>query len=187
MDPHEEYINGLGQTIYNQNKEVGWWDDPDRCLFTCLQLISTEIAEATEGDRKNLMDDHLPEHKMEEVELADALIRTLDFGAHLGIQYNFEIANIDSWCTVIAPAGKQHLGLNKHVIAVAELMALFVDDPDLDKILKPCYSSLVINIIQVAHNRGFELYQAVEDKIEYNFNRADHKRENREKENGKKY
>ena len=53
-------INELAKRIYEQNKAVGWWDDPNRCLFTTRQLIITEIAEATEGFRKNQQDDHLP-------------------------------------------------------------------------------------------------------------------------------
>jgi len=42
-------------------------------------LIVSEIAEAMEGERKNLMDDKLPHRKMAEVELADALIRIFDY------------------------------------------------------------------------------------------------------------
>jgi NTP pyrophosphatase (non-canonical NTP hydrolase) len=46
-------------------------------------LIHSEITEAFEGERKNLMDDHLPHRKMVEVELADALIRIFDYaGEH---------------------------------------------------------------------------------------------------------
>lgn len=48
-----------------------------------LMLIVSEIAEAMEGVRKDIMDDKLPHRKMEEVELADALIRIFDYaGAH---------------------------------------------------------------------------------------------------------
>ncbi len=48
-----------------------------------LMLIVSEIAEAMEGVRKDSMDDKLPHRKMEEVELADALIRIFDYaGAH---------------------------------------------------------------------------------------------------------
>jgi NTP pyrophosphatase (non-canonical NTP hydrolase) len=43
-----------------------------------LLLIVTEIAEACEGDRKNMMDDKLPHRPMREVELADAAIRIFD-------------------------------------------------------------------------------------------------------------
>lgn len=48
-----------------------------------LMLIVSELAEAMEGHRKDLMDDHLPTRKMFEVELADAAIRLFDLaGAH---------------------------------------------------------------------------------------------------------
>lgn len=48
-----------------------------------LMLTVSELAEAMEGDRKDLMDDHLPHRKMLEVELADAAIRLFDLaGKH---------------------------------------------------------------------------------------------------------
>lgn len=47
-------------------------------------LIVTEIAEAFEGERKNLMDDKLPHRRMPEVELADALIRIFDYAGEHG-------------------------------------------------------------------------------------------------------
>lgn len=43
-----------------------------------LMLAVTELAEAMEGDRKNLMDDKLPHRKMFEVEIADVIIRAMD-------------------------------------------------------------------------------------------------------------
>lgn len=67
----------------------GWWHDIntgerlDRNKGELLMLIVTEISEAMEAERKNLMDKHLPERKAVEVELADALIRIFDYaGAH---------------------------------------------------------------------------------------------------------
>ncbi len=46
-------------------------------------LIHSEISEALEGHRKDLMDDKLTHRKMFEVELVDALIRIFDLaGAH---------------------------------------------------------------------------------------------------------
>lgn len=50
-----------------------------------LCLIHSEISEALEGYRKNLMDTHLPQRKMIEVELADAVIRILDTAAGMGL------------------------------------------------------------------------------------------------------
>lgn len=47
-------------------------------------LIVSEVAEAMEGERKNLMDDHLPHRGMAEVELVDAVIRILDYCGGFG-------------------------------------------------------------------------------------------------------
>ena len=69
----------------------GWWNDlhtgadlrPTANKGQSLMLIVTELAEAFEGIRRNIMDDKLPHRKMEEVELADACIRIFDYcGAH---------------------------------------------------------------------------------------------------------
>jgi NTP pyrophosphatase (non-canonical NTP hydrolase) len=43
-----------------------------------LCLTHSELSEAMEGFRKNLMDDKLPHRKMFEVELADTVIRIMD-------------------------------------------------------------------------------------------------------------
>lgn len=51
-------------------------------------LVVSEVAEAMEGERKNLMDDHIPHRKMAEVELADALIRIFDYAGGFG--YNLQ-------------------------------------------------------------------------------------------------
>jgi NTP pyrophosphatase (non-canonical NTP hydrolase) len=48
-----------------------------------IALMHSELSEAFEGWRKNKQDDHLPHRKSVEVELADAVIRILDFaGEH---------------------------------------------------------------------------------------------------------
>ena len=76
-------LNDLARAINLQNKN--WWIDLEtelpikRNKGELLCLIHSEISEAMEGVRKNLMDDHLPHRKMEEVELADAIIRILDY------------------------------------------------------------------------------------------------------------
>lgn len=57
-----------------------------RCLFSNkLALIHSELSEALEADRKNLMDSHLPNRHGTEVELADAAIRLFDLAGAYGM------------------------------------------------------------------------------------------------------
>ena len=68
------------------SESINWWTDNQGkdirenplTFSNKLMLIVSEIAEAMEGDRKDLMDDKLPHRKMREVELADAVIRIFD-------------------------------------------------------------------------------------------------------------
>lgn len=108
-------INQIADQIYQNNRAVGWWDKP-RNKGEVIALMHSELSECLEGVRKDSMDDHLPHRKMEEVELADAVIRIFDYAAGF----------------------------------------------------------------------GWNLGNAMVEKLEYNKNRADHKRENREKPGGKK-
>lgn len=50
-----------------------------------MMLMVSEIAEAMEGCRKNLPDDKLPHRSMEEVELADLIIRLFDYAGGFGL------------------------------------------------------------------------------------------------------
>ena len=108
-------VNAIADQIYQNNKAVGWWDK-ERNKGEVIALMHSELSECLEGVRKDSMDDHLPHRKMEEVELADAVIRIFDYAAGF----------------------------------------------------------------------GWDLGGAMVEKLEYNKNRADHKRENREKPGGKK-
>jgi NTP pyrophosphatase (non-canonical NTP hydrolase) len=82
-------INALVRSTHDANKT--WWVDIDtgehlaRNVGELLMLITSELAEAMEGHRKNLQDDKLPHRQMIEVELADALIRLLDMAGGLGL------------------------------------------------------------------------------------------------------
>lgn len=79
------FIRCLSNTIGFFNKK--WWHDLETgkkiritndVVLAKIALIHSELSEAVEGQRKNLMDDHLKHRKMIEVELADSIIRTLD-------------------------------------------------------------------------------------------------------------
>lgn len=77
-------INTLSDQIYFANVKAGWYKDPitrrkiKRDPMVMMMLIVTEVAEAAEGWRKGLKDDHLPHRTMFEVEMADVLVRVFD-------------------------------------------------------------------------------------------------------------
>jgi len=72
----------------------GWWDTNgcERSIPELLMLCVSELAEAMEGDRCNLMDQHLPNRKSFEVELADTVIRIFDMAGGLSIDLPGAIA-----------------------------------------------------------------------------------------------
>jgi hypothetical protein len=88
-------VDNLVLACHGAAKDSGWWtnlktgeDLTQTGNFNVAEklcLIHSEISEAMEGDRKNLMDDKLPHRPMLEVELADALIRIADLAGAKGL------------------------------------------------------------------------------------------------------
>lgn len=89
-DVWKNSIKELQDYCHNQSLKAGWWTDIrtgfriERNRAELLMLIVSEISEAMEGERKDLMDDKLPHRKMAEVELADAVIRIFDYSGGFG-------------------------------------------------------------------------------------------------------
>lgn len=75
------------QVAHAKAVESGWWTNLDtgedlhgkRNVAEILCLIHSEVSEAMEGARTNKMDNKLPHRPAVEVEMADAVIRILDF------------------------------------------------------------------------------------------------------------
>lgn len=91
LDLFQLSLNTASEQIHSAQVKAGWYKDPvtrrkiDRNVMEMLMLITTEVAEAAEGYRKNLMDDKLPHRSMLEVELADVLIRVFDLAGYKGL------------------------------------------------------------------------------------------------------
>ena len=81
-------IHGIQGLCHGLAHQSGWWKGVDETDMnvraTKLCLVHSEISEALEGARKGLMDDHLPNRRMEEVELDDAIIRIFDYAETQG-------------------------------------------------------------------------------------------------------
>lgn len=84
-------IREVAALCHTEAVNAGWWNDPvtgaalPANVPIKLMLIVSEIAEAMEADRKDLMDDKLPRRKGIEVELADAVIRIFDLAGRLDL------------------------------------------------------------------------------------------------------
>lgn len=76
-------FNALAAQVHLDNER--WWRDPhtgeriSRNKGEMIALMHSELSEMLEGVRKGKMDDHLPHRAAEEVELADLIIRVLDY------------------------------------------------------------------------------------------------------------
>jgi len=70
-------LTNIQNKLHGQARTMGW-HNKEREVGTLIALCHSELSEALEGARKDLMDDHLKERKMLEVELADCIIRILD-------------------------------------------------------------------------------------------------------------
>lgn len=98
-----EGLNQSAQTIFQNNKEKGFWDK-ERNVGELLMLVVSELGEAMEAHRRgNFTPDlfkgsfHTPvsfEANIKDTfedEIADAVIRLLDLSAGLGIDLEWHI------------------------------------------------------------------------------------------------
>lgn len=188
VETSSELLNKYAQHIHLLNHR--WWYDESGVKLNLnfgerMQLILSEISEAMEGHRKDLMDDHLPQYKMLHAELADGVIRILDcVGAYNWIinygRIDFLISREE---TNIAA---RLLNLSDFVIRLAHVV---VDNNDPRSWLK---GDLVWNFIDqsidIANNSSCpDFWQVVYDKLCYNQTRADHQYAARKLPGGKKF
>lgn len=172
-------LTELADEIHAQNLAAGWWDpwleDKTKRHETAMMLVISEIAEAMEGHRKGLMDDHLPNEKMFDVELADAMIRLLDLAG----AFKVDLITYDML---------DGLTLIPNTITIPE--QLFGICFAVTYVSGDCRLNVrfaIMCVIAVAHHNGVDLWRLVDEKRAYNAHRADHKRENREAAGGKKF
>ena len=83
-DIFTDSFNLKGVQVHGNARAHGWWEEP-REDGTLIALIMSEAAEALEALRKgNKPDEHCPQFKGVEVELADVVIRIMDMAEARG-------------------------------------------------------------------------------------------------------
>lgn len=163
-------LNELAKRVHAAN--IKWWQDPktgqpiERNRFELLALAISEVCEALEGERKNLMDDHLPHRKMVEVEMADAYIRLLDFAGGFRIELFPLQFSTDR---ITANKGEAMFNL---IYMIGQPHSL-------------SYCLAYIEVYCVKH--GYDLEGALEEKLAYNAKRADHTHAARLAAGGKRF
>lgn len=194
-----ENPNTLRDAIYNHNVKAGWWDEPVRPDGTTIALIHSEISESWGGFQMDTPDDHLPQYQNAVVELADAAIRIYDFFGHK--KWDLEKA-LDAVYSLRANQhvptfervnfAQYYMDIHYHVSAGLEgvrknqTMQISMANEDIMDVAA-FELAIALDMIYGCRQWGWPLDEAIGDKRAYNANRADHKRENRAKDDGKKF
>jgi hypothetical protein len=173
----------LQNSIHQQNREMGWWDKP-RSFATMVCLFHSELSEAMEGDRKNLMDDHLPQYPMFQVEIADFVIRCLDYLGSVG----FDEYDSEMWSNAEV-TGKDDIGLIAllHALVSSAYIQVQEREDENDNSYTFELSDAVSAAFRYCDLFSIPLETIINEKVAYNKNRVDHQRAARAAENGKKY
>lgn len=173
---NETEFKEIYATIYETNKK--WWHDLvtgkklERSKETCMMLIITELAEAAEGVRKDRMDDHLPHRTMEETELADAYIRTIDYIQGFGFEYDRDMINRRKKSDTLTRENKMD--------------ELYFLCNAVDLYIQGAITCFIVELELYCEAFNLDLWGAMKEKLEYNKTRKDHTKEARLAAGGKK-
>jgi len=169
-------LNELSKQVHSAH--IKWWQDPatgqpiQRNQFELLALAISELSEMLEGVRKNLMDDHLPNRRMEEVEAADFAIRILDFAG------GFKLELVE----IAAPSPELlHPNKGQAIFFITHYLTKFPTE----QAYALSYSLFLIRSYCAQH--GLDLEGAMTEKLAFNAQREDHKHKARLIAGGKRF
>jgi hypothetical protein len=172
-------LNEQAKIIHAGNAK--WWTDINtgepikRNKKELLALVISELIEALEGERKNLMDDHLPHRKMAEVEMADAYIRLLDYAGGFGL--DLPVLGFGR-----EPEENKGESIFNLFSCVREI-GVSIDEADEAYFV----SFSIASIYEYCKKHGYDLDGAIAEKLYYNSHRKDHTHEARKQAGGKQF
>lgn len=195
------YLDAMAARIHAGNINAGWWTNirtgesllgvdengvARRNFGELLMLVVSELAEAAEGAEGGLMDDKLTHRRMFEVELGDFIIRVLDIAGsrdfQIGSDYdNAALLNFGGGYDTCSTVNDFLMRMVRYVSTAMEA----------DRKGRPGASDALAHAVAgaafLAARFGMDLEGAIEEKLAFNAERADHKVENRLADGGKAY
>lgn len=205
-------IEELQDVCFSDAADAGWHDDdhkhdPKLLNAARLMLITSEIGEAMEADRKSMMDDKLTARLGLEVELADAVIRIFDLAGANNLNLAFEIGRLTGTSFAMSADGltvscARYLLIDDPWLAAAAADRKILNAAGLLVISREVTSALTVGhsaphgrrmaratvmIFDLARANCLDLAGAIMEKLEFNRTRHDHSAKARSGKHGKAY
>jgi len=201
-------LNALARSIHADNVLAGWWNDlgtgqdirAARNRPEMLMLMVSELSEASEAVMHQLQDDKLPHRPGFDVELADTCIRALDLlGAEATLSGQSPIVQtttIDGTSVTNTVRDMREEMNHRYYRSIDDRLMQVVND--LSRAMEAYRRSLTITgrfyvtqallrCIAVASHHDVPLFDVIEEKRNFNRQRADHKVANRKAHGGKQF
>lgn len=195
--PTKEELLLLQSELYATYLAAGW-NLKQRSVSALTNLLHSEVSEAMEGNRRNLMDNHLEHYKMEVVEVADTTIRALNWMADMGYTdpQVYSEAEVGEFIKKASGLELSEMDFMDYLAELHDCISnnrknLMQLQTKPDTWVKPVNSLWLWRVVAVcfvlADKKGWDLMAVIREKNAYNAIRPDHTLAERAKEHGKGY